>query len=84
MMITLVKLTQLHLAKVTIWTLIVSRNYAAHISIDLRLEKVIEAVQELEHLLGYDKLDVEFGFNDRGECFTFKFVLLLLIIVIIS
>lgn len=40
--------------------------------IDPRLIKVIDAVQELEHLLGYNKLDIEFAIDNNGQCFIFQ------------
>ena len=40
--------------------------------IDTRLPQVIKAVQELEQLLGYNKLDIEFAVDNCGQCFTFQ------------
>lgn len=42
------------------------------LAIDPRLKIVIDAVRELEQLLGYDKLDIEFAIDKRKECFTFQ------------
>jgi choline kinase len=42
------------------------------LSIDPRLGKVIDAAQELEQLLGYNKLDIEFAIDNSGQCFTFQ------------
>jgi glutamine kinase len=42
------------------------------LSIDPRLKKVIDAVQELEQLLGYNKLDIEFAIDKNDQCFTFQ------------
>ncbi|MBC8298272.1 MAG: hypothetical protein H8E55_21095 [Pelagibacterales bacterium] len=42
------------------------------LSIDPRLKKVIDAVQELERLLGYNKLDIEFAIDKNDQCFTFQ------------
>ena len=42
------------------------------LTIDPRLKKVIDAVQELEMLLGYDKLDIEFAVDKNEQCFTFQ------------
>ena len=45
-------------------TIILFRNEATNIlNIDPRLKKVIDASQEIEHLLGYDKLDIEFAID---------------------
>lgn len=54
-------------------TLIVLRNKTDSIlRIDPRLKKVIDAAKELEELLGYSKLDIEFAIDNRGQCFTFQ------------
>ncbi len=42
------------------------------LSIDPRLKKVIDAAQELEQLLGYNKLDIEFAIDKNNQCFTFQ------------
>ena len=42
------------------------------LSIDPRLGQVIESAQELEQLLGYNKLDIEFAIDKSGQCFTFQ------------
>ena len=42
------------------------------LSIDSRLGKVIDAAKELELLLGYKKLDIEFAIDNSGQCFTFQ------------
>ena len=44
----------------------------AILSIDSRLGKVIDAAKELEQLLGYNKLDIEFAIDNTGQCFTFQ------------
>ena len=54
-------------------TIILFRNEATNIlNIDPRLKKVIDASQEIEHLLGYDKLDIEFAIDKNDQCFTFQ------------
>ncbi len=54
-------------------TLIVFRHEINSIlGIDPQLEKVIDAAQELEQLLGYNKLDIEFAIDNSGQCFTFQ------------
>ena len=54
-------------------TIILFRNNAEGISkIDPRLKKVIDAVQELEQLLGYNRLDIEFAIDNNDQCFTFQ------------
>lgn len=40
--------------------------------IDPRLEAVIEAVTELETILGYSKLDIEFALDRHGQVYTFQ------------
>ena len=54
-------------------TIIVFRHETNSIlSIDPRLGKVIDAAQELEQLLGYNKLDIEFAIDNTGHCYTFQ------------
>ena len=54
-------------------TTILYRNEINNIlSIDPRLKKVIDAVQELEQLLGYNKLDIEFAIDKDDQCFIFQ------------
>ena len=54
-------------------TVIVFRDEIKNIlSIDPRLVKVIEAAIEVEQLLGYDKLDIEFAIDKNSQCFTFQ------------
>lgn len=54
-------------------TVIVFRHEINSIlGIDPRLGKVIDAAQELEQLLGYNKLDIEFAIDNSGQCFTFQ------------
>ncbi len=54
-------------------TIIVFRHEINSIlTIDPRLGKVIDAAQELEQLLGYNKLDIEFAIDNTGKCFTFQ------------
>lgn len=54
-------------------TIIVFRHEISSIlNIDPRLGKVIEAAQELEQLLGYNKLDIEFAIDSTGQCLTFQ------------
>ena len=50
------------------------------LSIDSRLGKVVDAAKELEQLLGYNKLDIEFAIDNDGQCFTFQIIQLLLAI----
>ena len=40
--------------------------------IDTRLEDVIEAAQELETILGFNKLDIEFAVDKNGQVYTFQ------------
>ena len=47
-------------------------DISAALAIDPRLGKVIEAAQELENLLGYSKLDIEFAIDIKEQCFTFQ------------
>ena len=42
------------------------------LSIDSRLKIVVDAAQELEQLLGYSKLDIEFAVDKFDQCFTFQ------------
>ena len=42
------------------------------LSIDSRLKIVLDAAQELEQLLGYSKLDIEFAVDKFDQCFTFQ------------
>ena len=42
------------------------------LEIDSRLKKVLDAAQELENLLGYSKLDIEFAIDKFDQCFTFQ------------
>ncbi len=54
-------------------TIILFRHEINNIlTIDPRLKKVIDAVQELEMLLGYNKLDIEFAVDKNEQCFTFQ------------
>ena len=54
-------------------TIILFREQIENIlNIDPRLKKVLEAVRELEHLLGYSKLDIEFAVDNNNQCFTFQ------------
>ncbi len=54
-------------------TVILFRHKLSNIiNIDPGLKKVIDAVQELERLLGYNKLDVEFAIDKNDQCFTFQ------------
>ena len=54
-------------------TIIVFHHEVSSIqSIDSRLVKVIDAAKELEQLLGYNKLDIEFAIDNIGQCFTFQ------------
>ena len=39
---------------------------------DIRLTKIIEATQEIEQLLGYDKLDIEFAIDKNDLLYTFQ------------
>ena len=47
-------------------------NINSALSIDPRLKKVVDAVRELEEILGYDKLDVEFVIDQDDLCFIFQ------------
>ena len=40
--------------------------------IDPRIESVITAVREIEYVLGYDRLDIEFAVDKAGTIFTFQ------------
>lgn len=54
-------------------TVIVFRNEINNIlTIDPRLGKVIDAAKELEQLLGYNKLDIEFAIDNNGQLFIFQ------------
>lgn len=54
-------------------TIIVFRHEINNIlTIDPRLGRVIDAAQELEQLLGYNKLDIEFAIDNKGQCYTFQ------------
>lgn len=54
-------------------TIIVLRKEINSIlNLDPRLKKVIDAAQELEQILGYNKLDIEFAIDSNGQCFTFQ------------
>ncbi|MET4694106.1 PEP-utilizing enzyme [Endozoicomonas lisbonensis] len=41
-------------------------------NIDDRLTKLIDAVQEIEDVVGFNKLDIEFALDEAGELFTFQ------------
>ena len=54
-------------------TAIISRyDIKSVLRIDKRLKKVIDAALELEKILGYGKLDIEFAIDRQGQCFTFQ------------
>lgn len=40
--------------------------------IDPLLSKVLDAVKEIEFLLGYDRLDIEFAIDSKAEVYTFQ------------
>jgi len=40
--------------------------------VDARLEVVIEAAKELETILGFNKLDIEFAIDKNGQVYTFQ------------
>lgn len=48
------------------------KNYKEISFLDKRLKKLIESVIEIEKVLGYDKLDIEFAIDKRGRIFTFQ------------
>jgi len=48
------------------------QNINNALSIDPRLEKVISAVKEIEQILGYNKLDIEFAIDNHGQCYIFQ------------
>lgn len=48
------------------------QNKASVRQIDPRLEAVIEAAQELENILGYSKLDIEFALGHDQKMYTFQ------------
>ena len=54
-------------------TVIVHRANASIVTqIDERLAKIISAAQELQEILGYDKLDIEFAIDKSGQVYTFQ------------
>ncbi|MDA8649722.1 PEP-utilizing enzyme [Alphaproteobacteria bacterium] len=54
-------------------TVVVLRANAKSISlIDPRLTNVIEAAQEIERVLGFDKLDIEFALDKKFNLYTFQ------------
>jgi phosphohistidine swiveling domain-containing protein len=54
-------------------TLVILRNEFQKASdVDPRLVKIVNAAQEIEQLLGYDKLDIEFAIDSKDQCFTFQ------------
>jgi len=42
------------------------------LKIDPRISDVLNAVHEIEYVLGYDRLDIEFAVNHSGAIFTFQ------------
>lgn len=53
--------------------LIVSKNHTDEGSLlDDRIIPLFHAIKELEELLGYDKLDVEFAIDSEKKCFVFQ------------
>ena len=55
----------------TLRTVFVVRGAAAD-RIDPRLGAVLQAAQEIEDVLGYHKLDIEFAIDGAGQVFTFQ------------
>tara|TARA_Y200000002_G_scaffold131739_1_gene108524 strand:+ start:5956 stop:8955 length:3000 start_codon:yes stop_codon:yes gene_type:complete len=54
-------------------TLVILRNKLKLSSdVDTRIVKIIDAAQEIEQLLGYNKLDIEFAIDSSDQCFTFQ------------
>ena len=54
-------------------TIIVSRLKADYLeSVEPALVPVLKVIKELEQLLGFDKLDVEFAISDRGQVHIFQ------------
>ena len=52
--------------------IIFHQNVNNALSIDPRLEKVINAAKEIEQVLGYSKLDIEFAIDNQGQCYIFQ------------
>jgi glutamine kinase len=54
-------------------TIVMLRNNLDQLnSLDPRLIQLIEATQELENILGYKKLDIEFALDSSGNCVIFQ------------
>ena len=54
-------------------TVVVTRTHENILqNIDARLSKVIKAVKELQDILGYNKLDIEFATDVSGRVYTFQ------------
>jgi len=52
--------------------IIFRRNIDAVHKIDSRLVKLIEAAKELEQILGYNKLDIEFAIDKENQMYIFQ------------
>ena len=53
-------------------TIVFRHNIEAVANIDARLLDIIYAAQEIEHILGYNKLDIEFAVDQNDQIFTFQ------------